>query len=208
MVFCTGFFPYHLHCVLPWVFPSCVISWKAWCHGMMQCFTFSVLCLLFSGVFSSFILVIPNHIWLLTEAELWINVFTNIFKITLRSLRSNKKFRHTFLYLCLGIFSPLHTYFFTYWIMAFIFRQFNCLLTLSSENFLLLYLASFRFDGSAYICVICELGNLCELIIYSIFHITPENMEQQKRPECRFFPSQCIHLFLPTFLYFNHVLIS
>lgn len=73
--------------------------------------------------------------------------------------------------------------------MAFIFYQFNCLVTLSSENFLLLYSVSFSFDDPEYICVFCELGNICELIIYPIFHLTSENVEQQKRPESRFFPS-------------------
>lgn len=80
-VFCTGVFPYH-HCLLPWAFPSCITSWKAWCHGMMQYFIFTVLCLLFSDVFFSFVLVIPNQIWLLSAAELWVNILTNIFKVT------------------------------------------------------------------------------------------------------------------------------
>jgi len=61
---------------------------------------------LFSDAFSTFILVIPNHIWLLAVAELGVNVFASIFSVTVRSLGSNNKFRHTFLYLCSGIFSP------------------------------------------------------------------------------------------------------
>lgn len=106
MVFYTGIFAYHPHCLLPWAFSSCFTSWKAWCHGMMQCFIFTILHLLFSDVFSSFVLVIPNQIWLLAAAELWVNILTNIFRVTMRSLRSNNKFRHSFLCLCLDFFYP------------------------------------------------------------------------------------------------------
>lgn len=63
--FCIG------NCLFFWAFPSCMISWKAWCHGMMQWFfLFSLLFLLFFDVLSSFTVVIPNNMWLLTVAEL------------------------------------------------------------------------------------------------------------------------------------------
>lgn len=62
----------HPHCLFSWALSSCMISWKAWCHGMMQCFMFYIFWLQFSDVFFSFIVVISNNIchWLWLSFQL------------------------------------------------------------------------------------------------------------------------------------------
>lgn len=118
---------------------------------------FYVFCIMFSNVHST--LMLSNRNWILAIIELLVNVFTSIFEVTMRPSRSDNKFRCTFVYLWFGIHTTLHSLFFNYWINTFIFRQFNFLVTHSCEKFLLLHLVIFR------LCVICELGNICELII-------------------------------------------
>lgn len=117
---------------------------------------FYVFCIMFSNVHST--LILSNRNWILAIIELLVNVFTSIFEVTMRPSRSDNKIRCTFVYLWLGIHTTLHSLFFNYWINTFIFRQFNFLVTHSCEKFLLLHLVIFR------LCVICELGNICELI--------------------------------------------
>lgn len=155
----------------------------------LYCFHWVLMC--FPPLLQQFQIILDFYLWLSFKL-----VFTNILKATLRPLKCNKKFRHTFLYLCLGIIFPLHPQAFTYQIMVFIFMLFNCLVTFSSENCLLPYSASLRVDDPEYIFAICD--NSCELIISSIFHITSENMEQQKRPECRFLPALSIYSAQPS----------